>query len=78
LSGLSQKIKWITFESFLPDFKDELIACVNRLQQLDSNTEYNLIVDEKIVLENFLPATQLIDWLENSNLVAFEVVARTK
>jgi FkbM family methyltransferase len=78
LSGLSQKIKWITFESFLPDFKNELLGCINRLMELDPNTEYNLIVDEKILLEKFLTVTQLLEWLENSNLTAFEVLASTK
>jgi FkbM family methyltransferase len=78
LRGLNQKINWISFESFLPEFKSELLTCVSRLQELDPNTEYNLIAEEKILLENYLTAAQLIDWLENSDLKGFEVLARTR
>jgi FkbM family methyltransferase len=76
LSGLNQKINWISFESFLPEFRDELLGCINHLQQLDANTKYNLIADEKILLENFMSSQQLIEWLDKSDLKAFEVLAR--
>lgn len=41
LSGLSQPVPLVSFEANLPEFKQETIACIRRLDELDPKGRYN-------------------------------------
>lgn len=74
LDGLSQKIKYISFESMLPDFKEELLGCINRLEAISNNNSYNIIVNEKLIMPEFVSLQSILNWLNSTNIIHFEVV----
>jgi len=76
LKGLSQKVRWLSFECLLPDFMPELLECIDHLNKLDKQSTYNIILDEKIVSGNFFTIRELFDWLEKTSAHSLEIVVR--
>lgn len=46
LHGLTKRIRLISFEANLPEFKKETIQCIQHLYEIDSNAEFNCSINE--------------------------------
>ncbi|MBV9010076.1 MAG: FkbM family methyltransferase [Verrucomicrobia bacterium] len=49
LMGLTQAVPFLSFEVNLPEFRQEGVACIDRLSQLDGEAQFNFIVGERYV-----------------------------
>jgi FkbM family methyltransferase len=76
LKGLSQKVPFISFECLLPDFKSEILSCINRLEQLSSHSSYNIAQGETLVFKKFLSKQQLLEWIDSTTTSYFEIVTK--
>ncbi|MGI8599481.1 MAG: FkbM family methyltransferase [Chitinophagaceae bacterium] len=78
LKGLSQPISDISLECLFPEFKTEFFEILGRLQQLDSRAEYNIAINEILILDKFLPVQQLKDYLFSFAENHFELIVKMK
>lgn len=76
LLGLTQKARLISFESLLPDFKHDLIGCINRIESLSAGSSYNIAINEQLHFPDFVSKSQLLKWIETTDVNHFEVVAK--
>ncbi len=77
LSGLAQAVKYISFEVLLPEFRDDAMACMDILGNLNRNTFFNYAIDESLVLPQFIPAADFKKILGNLEAAHFEIIATT-
>lgn len=49
IKGLTQRVKIISFECNLPEFKSESLGCIDHLSQINPNTRFNYLCND----ENF-------------------------
>ena len=59
LKGLSQPIRYLSFETLLPDYLNELRRCLDSIHSLDKQARYNFAADEKIILPQFIDRDQI-------------------
>lgn len=78
LKGLSQAVDYLSFELNLPEFRQEGIACVERLVQLDPSYSFNYVVDLDSGLERWMDARQCMEFLEATDLRYMEVFCSLK
>ncbi len=76
LRGLSQAIPALSFESLLPEYRESLLACLERLLEIDPGYLFNIAVNEALVLPSFVKAKELMQHLDNSAITHLEIVAR--
>ena len=76
LRGLSQPIKYISFEVLLPEYRLEAIEGLEHLSQLHNDTLFNLILEEKLLLPSFVPMKNLFEYIDEHLNNSFEIVAR--
>jgi FkbM family methyltransferase len=77
LKGLSYKVAYLSFETLLPDYYDEMKTCLSYIETLDNFAAYNIAKHEKLVFQNFINKDELKEWLNsNSNALSFEVVVK--
>lgn len=58
LKGLSKPVKMISFEFTVPEQTNKAIDCINRIEVIDSNFEYNYSIGESMIfaLKDWIPA----------------------
>jgi FkbM family methyltransferase len=76
LEGLSKQVRFLSFECLLPEFKDDLEKCIARLRQLDNDTEFNVIFEEQLVLQEFVDFEGISGWIRKATSGCFEILAR--
>jgi FkbM family methyltransferase len=77
LKGLSHRVSYLSFETLLPDYANEMQNCLSHIQNLDNFATYNIALHEKLVFPQFVSKNELNEWLTaNSNAPGFEVVVK--
>lgn len=76
LKGLSQKVPFVSFECLLPDFKIEILSCINRLEELSDNLSFNVAAEDALLFNKFLNKQQFLEWLNTTTIPHFEIVAK--
>ena len=76
LNGLSQKVNLISFESLLPEFKDELDECISRIEHLSAGSLYNISINEQLQFPDFISKDSLQNWIDSADVNHFEVIAK--
>lgn len=76
LKGLSQRIHYLTFETLLPDYENELWSCIAHISGLDHSATYNICRCEKLLLPGFVSKDELASFLNNNKVLIFEVVVK--
>ncbi len=81
LQGLSRPVPYLSFEMNLPEFLDEGLRCVRRLNELDAGGEFNLLADSEastgLSLAAWLPCQEFIEALSASKCASVEVFWRS-
>jgi len=70
--GLSQRIPCISFECQLPEFKDDLLAILRRLE----GSMFNVVYNERLVLPEWLDYGRILEWVEGTSLFSFDMVIK--
>lgn len=77
LKGLTHRISYLSFETLLPDYANELHACLSSVENLDPSATYNIARNEKIIFPEFVSRKEIEQWfVKNSNALSFEVVVK--
>jgi FkbM family methyltransferase len=76
VKGLSSPVPIITLECLLPEFRDEMISCIDHLEHLSKNNFYNIAVDEKLLFEDYIDKTKLLHWATTATIHHFELVVK--
>jgi FkbM family methyltransferase len=76
LKGLSRPVSYLSFEILLPDYSKEMENCLAYIDGLDKNALYNISAFEKLVLPQFVSKEQLVKYLQESNLLSFDVIVK--
>lgn len=77
LAGLSRKVKFLSFELNLPEFKEEGLACVKHLTAIDPAVMFNYAVTEsKLEVAQWQSAKDFAQWLGSTPLRCMDVYAR--
>ena len=63
LRGLHQPIPYVSFEVNLPEFRQEGLECIERVNEIDANTRFNYTTECKRGLA-------LEEWVDRSDFVA--------
>jgi FkbM family methyltransferase len=77
LKGLSHKVAYLSFETLLPDYLNEMQTCLSHIETLDNFAAYNIAKNEKLVFPYFINKDELKEWLNvNNDALSFEVVVK--
>ena len=77
LKGLSQPVPYLSFESLLPEYKEEFQNCLEAIDRLDRQAQFNLAEKEKLILPAWVNRSGLENWLNvNNSKQAFEVIVK--
>ena len=77
LKGLSQPVSYLSFETLVPDYSIELQNCLDALEALDKNAQYNFASQEKLMLPGYVSRHELELWLKtNEHAQSFEVIVK--
>lgn len=77
LKGLSRPVPYLSFETLLPDYAGELRNCLDKIDSLDHSATYNIALQEKLVLANFVNRDELNKWIgRNNNAGGFEIIVK--
>lgn len=77
LRGLSHRVAYLSFETLLPDYQNELHKCLAMIETLGGSSLYNLALNEKLVLTDFVDRIGLENWFHsNKNAGSFEVIVK--
>ena len=77
LKGLSQKVSYLSFECLLPDYKTQLLGCLQHLYQLDNSVVFNSAYEERLEFPHFRSYQDMVQWILNEAPPrCFEIVAR--
>jgi len=77
ISRLQHPIHIISFEANLPEFLEETVNCVNKLNLLNSNYQYNYVIRNRLKLEVWMKYDEMIQFLQRTNLLYCEIVAKS-
>jgi FkbM family methyltransferase len=75
--GLSRKIRCVSFECQLPEFRDDLLAILQKLMNFGHETVFNIVHEEELVLPEFVGYDRILAWVGQTELFSFDMVART-
>jgi len=77
LEGLSHKVPYLSFETFLPDYANELNDCLSTINTLDASATYNIALYEKLTLDRFVSKNELEKKLATyKNASSLEVIVK--
>jgi FkbM family methyltransferase len=76
LKGLSHAVPCLSFEILLPDYAKEMENCLAHINNLDKDVVYNISVFEKLMLPQFVNKEQLKKYLQESNLLSFDIIVK--
>ena len=78
LAGLTQAIKFISFEILLPEYLPDAIDCMDILIRLNKNTTFNYATEENLALPGFLPYEPFKQLLLGLSINHLEIIASTQ
>jgi FkbM family methyltransferase len=77
LRGLSHPVPYLSFETLLPDYHEELKQCIERIESLGAAVSYNISINEKLALNQFVSKNELENYLLKENIQSsFEVIVK--
>lgn len=77
LSGLSHPIQYMSFETLLPDYREELSQCLSRIESIGQQILYNIALNEKLLLAQFVKRHEMEDYLNKEDIrSSFEVIVK--
>jgi FkbM family methyltransferase len=79
ISGMNAPVPYLSFEVNLPDFLDEGIQCVWKLQDLCSESKFNYAttLSAGLRLSSWLPAAEFLDVLHRCREASIEIFCRS-
>jgi len=75
LDGLHQRVSCISFECQLPEFKDDLLAILRRLED---GSMYNVVYAEELVLPEWVGYEEILKWVQETKLFSFDMVIKKR
>ncbi|HXD78230.1 MAG TPA: FkbM family methyltransferase [Puia sp.] len=75
--GLNRRVPCVSWECLLPEFEADLFYILRKLMAMDPRTVFNVVHEEGLVFQEFVPHDALVRWLDGSPPFSFDVVART-
>ena len=75
LKGLKSMIPVMTIEANFPEFRDETIACINKLVDINNNARFNCVDGHHLyIMKDHMNGGEIIDWLKATEMRYFELV----
>ena len=79
IKGLKTPVPLLSFETNLPEFRNEAIDTINYLQTISRNKySFNFSADFSWISKDFLSANEAVKFLSNTSLPYFEIYVRMK
>lgn len=77
LKGLTQPVKYISYEVLLPEFLTDAMECMDLICIFNSNTVFNYAVAEKLMLTEFLSPVDFKVLLKSMTIPHLEIIAKS-
>jgi FkbM family methyltransferase len=78
IQGLTQQVKYISFECLLPEFSSQLIQILDNLMSLNNRYHFNVIYNEELLLPEALTHAGILQWIKTTELNCFDMLAVLK
>lgn len=75
LKGLSHPVSMVCFEANLPEFLEETIDCISRLEQLSKAYVFNIIDQHQLIFEKHITKTGVINFLQSTPKRYLDILA---
>ncbi len=76
IKGMKSLPAYISFEANLPEFIEETISCIEMINSLSDSVLFNYSFDEKLVVNNWLSANEMINCLNNTTERYIEIISK--
>ena len=74
--SMSSLPSFTSFETNLPEFLEETIECINHLASLSNKITFNYSMADKLELQEWISANEMIKILRNSGIRYMEIICR--
>lgn len=78
IEGLNQVIECISIECLIPEFKEDMLFIMCKIQDLNKECEYNVVYQEELIFNQFVNYENYLNWLDNTTLYTFDLIIRKK
>jgi FkbM family methyltransferase len=75
MRGLTKKIRAVSFECLLPEFKSQLLEILAKLLSMDSSYHFNIIYNEELLLPGAVSYDEILQWIEKTGFHCFDMLA---
>ena len=77
LKGLSHRVRFLSFESILPEYATELNSCIDLVEKLDNSALFNISLYDELILPDFMTKMEMMKWLQsNKTVTSFEIIVK--
>jgi len=77
IRGMNKIPVFISFETNLPEFVEETIECIRLLQKLSANTVFNYAVADRLELDTWISAEEMINRVRNPAIRYMEIIGHS-
>jgi FkbM family methyltransferase len=76
LKGMSKLPPYLSFETNLPEFKEETLGCIDRLQDLSGKIMFNYSIDDKLESAKWLTAGEIVNLINDPSIRYMEIICK--
>jgi FkbM family methyltransferase len=77
LSRLSHPIRILSFEANLPEFLEETLNCMCKLNSLNPEYQYNYVIRNLLILKDWMNFVEMEHFLKTTKLLYCEIIAKS-
>lgn len=77
LKGMGQLPPFLSFETNLPEFKDETLECIRRLQNLSDRITFNYSFDDKLESEKWFSPDEIRNFINDPSIRYMEIICKS-
>lgn len=76
LKGMDRMPAFLSFETNLPEFREETLECIRCLEDLSKDIRFNYSVHDKLESGNWISAAEISELVNSPSLRYMEIIAR--
>ena len=77
IKGMNSLPSFISFETNLPEFREETIECIQLLTALSDKIMFNYSISDKLEMDHWVPGSEMIETIKTQGLRYMEIICKS-